>query len=70
MAARRPYAGYGSAKPPAMAPSQRAPLPPPPDGQAPIRLPIGGDQSTDPSMQAPQGDDAQVMALLQKLGIR
>lgn len=44
MAARRPYMGYGSAKPIPMAPSQRAPLPPPPDGQAPVRLAIGDDE--------------------------
>lgn len=41
MAARRPYQGYGSQGSKAPQPRPSAPMPPPPDGRPPVRLPIG-----------------------------
>ena len=63
LAARRPYQGYGSSKP-QMAGGQRIPMPPPPDGQVPVRLPIGAQPVPDEMVQ----DEDPVMALLRKLG--
>lgn len=68
---RRSFQGYGSTptnQPPA---KTDFPLPPPPDGQAPVRLPVGG-QALPP--QAPQPDrmpddpNAMLVRLLQSLG--
>lgn len=62
MAQRKPYHGYGSVKPQIGAP-MRAPLPPPPDGKPPVRLPIGEEPNdAEPDMDA----DDPVAALMKK----
>lgn len=42
------------------------PLPPPPDGKPPVRLPFDVPQSVEP--ETPQGPEASLMRLLQSLG--
>ena len=69
MAARR-RGGYGTAPIPKQG-GRPFPLPPPPDGKPPVRLPVGGD----PMGQAPAEDmtgqsDQEMMRLLQLLGGR
>lgn len=77
-ARRRDTMGYGTAQMPSMKPGG-FPLPPPPDGNPPVRLPIGGGarppaqgMGTQPGpMQDTTGEsDQQMLQLLKMLGSR
>lgn len=41
LAARRQYSGYGSQQPKMPQQASSVPVPPPPDGKPPVRLPVG-----------------------------
>lgn len=71
MPPRRRMTGYGSDPIPKPT-GQGFPLPPPPDGKPPVRLPFGGRPTPE---QAPMEDfggqsDDQLMQLMQMLGLR
>ena len=67
--ARRRMMGYGSEQPQKAQPG-RFPVPPPPDGKPPVRLPIGApEQPQAMSQEQPSGDDElmrQIMQMLQQ----
>ena len=71
--ARRRMSDYGTAKMPPMRPGNVFPLPPPPDGKPPVRLPFGVSaeqppEQAAPVQQEPEGQDAILIRLLQSMG--
>lgn len=70
MARRRQMTGYGSA-PPMKPPASMFPLPPPPDGKPPVRLPVGGARRMQPPMEDATGQsDEDLLLMLQRMGAR
>lgn len=66
--ARRRMSGYGSAPIPT-AQAGGFPLPPPPDGKPPVRLPFGEKPRPDPVVDTQnEGQEIDIVRLLQSMG--